>query len=227
MRIRRPPARLLVLGATLLALGCGTARGAARGAQRAVPTPEALRTQPVVQVTRHSMPHPSLARLALAPLEASLDLRRSLAKPGDATGLVTAQLGEALAAEGVSVIPASEVVDVVSGEIADDPAAAASSVARSLGATGVLLGRLQRYEDREGRPLAVTRPASVTFEVTLYSAPEGRKLWTGRFAHTQRSSDQAPLQAARYPGRGTRWLTAEELARWGAGHMARELATRR
>jgi hypothetical protein len=31
------------------------------------------------------------------------------------------------------------------------------------------------------------------------------------------------LQTIRYPGGGTRWLTLEELARWGAREVARDL----
>ncbi len=125
-----------------------------------------------------------------------------------------------------------------------DPALAAQVAARKFGAQAVLLGEVLRYSER-GEPTrpaetrAVTRrderekavrygeprgevvdtttvPASVAFTVTLYEAPSGRKLWTARFDETQRAL-LADLRAARrYPGRGTRWLTATELARWGA-----------
>jgi hypothetical protein len=64
----------------------------------------------------------------------------------------------------------------------------------------------------------------VAFEVTLYAAPSGKKLWTARFDETQQSLNERPLDASRYPGGGTRWLTAAELARWGADATAESLA---
>jgi hypothetical protein len=56
----------------------------------------------------------------------------------------------------------------------------------------------------------------VAFEVTLFAAPSGQKLWSARFDETQRALSENVLNARRYPGGGTRWLTAAELARWGA-----------
>ena len=69
-------------------------------------------------------------------------------------------------------------------------------------------------------------PSSVGFSVTLYAAPSGEKLWTARFDETQESLMANPLKARRYPGGGTRWLSAAEFTRWGAGEMARALLAR-
>ncbi len=62
--------------------------------------------------------------------------------------------------------------------------------------------------------------------VALYAAPSGEKLWTARFDETQESLMANPLKARRYPGGGTRWLSAAEFARWGADEMARALLAR-
>ena len=87
----------------------------------------------------------------------------------------------------------------------------------------VLVGEVWRYRERSGEALGSSRPASVAFEVTLFAAPDGRKIWQGRFDETQQSITANPLRARRYPGGGTRWLTAAELARWGAKQVAESL----
>jgi hypothetical protein len=84
----------------------------------------------------------------------------------------------------------------------------------------VLLGDAWRYVERSGEAAGTLRPASIGFEVTLYSAPGGQKLWSGVFDETQRALGENVLNAGRYPGGGTRWLTAEELLRWGATETA-------
>ncbi|HME71672.1 MAG TPA: hypothetical protein VKM54_17645, partial [Myxococcota bacterium] len=104
-----------------------------------------------------------------------------------------------------------------------DPVAAAKLAADRFNATGVLLGTLQRYRDLEGNPRSTSSPASVAFEVTFYAAPSGKKLWTARFSETQHSLNERPLDASRYPGGGTRWLTAAELAHWGADATVQSL----
>jgi len=91
------------------------------------------------------------------------------------------------------------------------------------GATAVAVGRVTRWREREGSAAGATQPASVAFEVSLYEAPSGRRLWTGRFDETQKSITEAILRARQYPGGGTRWLSTEEFARWGAKEVAKSI----
>ena len=95
------------------------------------------------------------------------------------------------------------------------------------GATAVVLGRVLRYREREGSAAGSTRPASVSFEVTIYEAPTARRLWTGRFDETQQAITEAILRARQYPGGGTRWLSAAEFARWGADEVAKSIVAAR
>ncbi len=97
-----------------------------------------------------------------------------------------------------------------------DGAQAAALAAHKFGATAVLTGEVLRYRERSGEALGTSRPASVGFELKLYAAPGGERLWTALFQETQQTITENVLRARRYPGRGTRWLTAAELARWGA-----------
>ena len=104
-----------------------------------------------------------------------------------------------------------------------DARSAAPLAAERFAATSVLVGEVWRYRERSGEALGSSRPASVAFEVTLFGAPDGRRIWQARFDETQQSITAAPLRARRYPGGGTRWLTAAELARWGAKQVAESM----
>ena len=83
---------------------------------------------------------------------------------------------------------------------------------------------MHRYTERRGGELGSTRPASVGLELTLHAAPGARKLWSARFDQTQRALSENLFLAPRYPGGGSRWLTAAELAQWGLSEAAEELA---
>jgi hypothetical protein len=146
----------------------------------------------------------------------------------DAAAVVTRIASEAFAAAGFEVIPASDVMHVfeAAGQPVprDDRIALAAAAAREFGATAVLSGTVYRYRERSGGEFGSTQPASVGVELALHTSPGSRSLWTGRFDHTQHALSENALVAARYPGAGSRWLTAAELARWGIESAARKLA---
>ena len=157
-------------------------------------------------------------------------------KPGGPSGnegpeaakLVTRIASEAFAAAGLQMIPASDVAQVfeAAGQPVprDDRGALAAAAAREFGATAVLSGTVYRYRERSGGDLGSTQPASVGVELTLHTAPGARSLWTARFDHTQHALSENALVASRYPGSGSRWLTAAELTRWGLDSAAKEVA---
>jgi hypothetical protein len=136
-------------------------------------------------------------------------------------------VSEALAARGFAVIPPSDVELASAQEGGSAPRLDAEAWAelalRSFGATSVLLGRVTRYRERHGSAAGVTRPASVAFEVALHEVPGARRVWSGRFDETQQAMTANVFRARQYPGAGTRWLSAAEFARWGAGEVARSL----
>jgi hypothetical protein len=146
----------------------------------------------------------------------------------DAAAVVTRIASEAFAAAGLDVIPASDVAQVfeAAGQPIprDDRVALAATAAREFGATAVLSGTVYRYRERSGGELGTTQPASVGVELALRAAPGARQLWTARFDHTQHALSENALVAARYPGKGSRWLTAAELTRWGLDAAAKEVA---
>ena len=136
-------------------------------------------------------------------------------------------VANALAAQGVRVVPPTDLQISFMNEGRPVPRrdvkAAAVVAARDFGATSVVMGEVLRWRDREGANLGSSRPASVAYTLRLHEAPGGRRLWTSRFDHTQRTLTGDPLIARKYPGGGTRWLTASELARWGASAAAEDM----
>lgn len=205
---RRAPALAAAALAGLLALGCG----------------ETLR----------SRAHPALAEggprpqtVAVAPFRLTGPLAESAGEgsPGrEAAALVAERLAAALAERGLEVVGPERVAGVLGIERAAraklDAATAARRVAEAFGADGLALGSLWRFEERSGQAAGSLRPAAVGFEVTLHAAPSGESLWSAIFDERQHALTDNLFNAARYPGGGLRWLTAEELAVWGARETA-------
>ena len=189
---------------------------------------------PIVDDEVHDVDPKTLARVAVAPFLPAPDFKGS-GDPGVSSGgegaeaaAVTSRIAsDALAAAGFDVIPASDVANVF--EAAGKPvphgdeAAFTQVVAKEFGATSVLFGKVYRYRERRGGDLGATRPASVGIELALHAAPGARLLWTARFDHTQHALSENALVARRYPGAGSRWLTAAELVRWGLDAATKRL----
>ncbi len=140
---------------------------------------------------------------------------------------VAIYVADALAAQGVRVVPPTDLQISFMNDGRPlprrDPKTAAEVAARDFGASSVVLGEVTRWRDRDGRNLGSGTAASVAYTLRLFEAPGGRRLWTSRFDHTQRTLTGDPLMARKYPGGGTRWLTAAELARWGASAAAENM----
>jgi len=197
-------------------------------------TPMRIRPGPVVTASRVARSDESMQKVAVMPFHPEEPSARSV---GAGTGgvsqesaaLVASYFSDALAAQGVMVIAPSDLEMAFAGQGLPvprlDPKTAAERAASDFGATAVVLGRVTRWREREGSAAGATRPASVAFEVSLHEAPAGRRLWTGRFDETQRSMTENILRARQYPGGGTRWLTTEEFARWGAREVARSMTS--
>lgn len=104
----------------------------------------------------------------------------------------------------------------------DTPITLAQGLGRRLNAHYVLLGTVWRYKERQGGARGVQSPASVAFAVFLISVAEGKLLWEETFAETQRSLSENVLQARTFFERGAKWLTADELARFGMDEILKD-----
>jgi len=175
----------------------------------------------------------TVTKVAVVPFAARGDLARrgpenTAATTEDVRKTVTRFVSEELMARGVRLIPADDFA-LALANAGIDPALpenrrpVANLAAFEFGADGVLLGEVLRFRERTGQSLAAANPASVGFSVTLHDAPAARRLWSGTFEETQQALTENVFNARRYPGGGTRWLTAEELAKWGAEEMSRSM----
>jgi hypothetical protein len=198
-------------------------------------SPLGIRPGPVVPSKNFGISADSLVKVAVVPFYPTLPSSAPGASGSGANwqdaALVSTYVSEALAAQGVAVVAPSDVETAFTGHGSPvprlDPETTAARCAHDFGATAVALGRVLRWREREGSAAGSTRPASVSFEVTLYEAPTARKLWVGRFDETQQSITEAILRARQYPGGGTRWLSTEEFARWGADELAKAIVAAR
>ncbi len=179
---------------------------------------------PVIQQRTHAKADGLFRTVAVVPFSAGerlgLSLRPGGVSAGEASQLVSRFVVEAFQAQGIRVIPASDVERAFAAAGGQshlaDAATAAAVASRKFGATGIVRGEVTRYRERDGGARGALRPASVAFHFTLYTAPEGDRVWSARFDETQPALSENPLRARLYPGKGTRWLSAAELTRWGA-----------
>ena len=79
-----------------------------------------------------------------------------------------------------------------------------------MGADHVILGSVWRYQDR-----TQDTGASVAFTVYLLEVDNGRRVWRGKFDKTQHALSDDLGDADAFFQKGARWLSAEELARFG------------
>lgn len=191
---------------------------------------------PIVQQRRIASSPEVLRKVAVIPLypAETLGAAETRASAGatpparwEIAALVSNFVAEALAGQGIGAVGPSDVELAFTGEGYAvprlDPVAAAKLSATSFAASGVLLGRVMRYREREGGAGGATRPASVALEISLHEVPSGRRLWVGRFDETQPSITANVFRARQYPHSGTRWLSASEMARWAADEIVRAM----
>ncbi len=177
--------------------------------------------EPVVVQERPPPERGALQQIALFSFSSGPALPLT-AEPGVVDAAVAIQelvLAE-LRSKGLRVIGADELASALAAEgeeAAYDMGVAARVAAERFGATTFLMGHVIRYEERIGSSRSASQPASVAFQLTLRTTATGRVLWRGRFDERQHELSYRPVDAARLPGGGLRWLNAEELARWGVG----------
>jgi len=142
----------------------------------------------------------------------------------DATTLVARYFAEALEQRGVDVVTHEDVARTLANQPTQPDRIVARQIAQlahaEFGVDAVLLGKVSRFRDRKSGVGASGEPSSVWFEISLYSAPGAEKLWAGAFNQTQKPFTENVLETGNYPGGGMRWLTVEELSRWGAEQTA-------
>ncbi len=161
-----------------------------------------------------------LQGIAMMPFESADDV--------DAAALVGRYMTEALAAQGVKVIPSGDVQQAIAlAGLSSEPEVAGPFLRKQFGAEGLLFGEVLNFEARQGNAAGAMKSARVAFRVTLHGAEDGKKLLQATFDERQAPASENLFRAARYPAAGSRWLSAEELAQWGASEVAQALVQQR
>ena len=197
-------------------------------------SPLRIRPGPVVESSQDAKTTEALKLVAVVPFQPRTLTGRSIGTTQkvswDSAALVSSYFADALVARGVQVIPPSDLAGAFAnqGDVVprQNARVTAEKARRDFGATAVVIGTLNRWREREGSAAGAKQPASIAFEVSLHEAPSGRRLWSGRFDETQKSITESIFRARQYPGGGTRWLSAEEFARWGADETAKSMTLR-
>lgn len=100
------------------------------------------------------------------------------------------------------------------------------NVGKKTGSDAVLVGYVTKYTDRVGEKYGVSRPASVGFVFYLFSAKDGSIIWTGSYRETQTALSENLFNIRLFLKRGMKWLTADELAKWGVSETLKNFPGR-
>lgn len=138
----------------------------------------------------------------------------------DAIRIVSTRVLQALTQEtNLEIIPPDKTVLV--------PGAGARSggelLRTTFGADAVLTGTVRRFVERSGGPSGSSRPSAVWFTLELRTI-EGALLWSGTYNETQAALSDDLGSFRRAWQRGFQWVTAADLADYGARKLAQALA---
>jgi hypothetical protein len=139
---------------------------------------------------------------------------------GDAAAVVTTRVLQALTQETrLDIVPPGEAVRVS----AAGKTPSGVELRQQFGVDAILTGVVHRYVERIGGPSGAMKPASVWFSLDLRT-PDGTPLWSGTYEESQRALSEDLGSFSRAWDRGFRWVTAADLAGYGARQLSRSLA---
>lgn len=190
--------RLLLAGLAALALGCAT---------------------PIsVEISENEPEAPAIRKLVVLPFTNAPVPGGTVQGDGDV--VVTTRVLQALTQETrFDVVPPGEAARV--GPAGSTPTGA--ELKKQFGVDAILTGVVRRYIERVGGPGGAMKPASVWFAMEIRT-PDGKLLWSGSYDETQRGLSEDLGSFKRAWERGFRWVTAADLAGYGARQLSLVLA---
>ena len=101
----------------------------------------------------------------------------------------------------------------------DTPQVVLLKLGEMLNVDYMMAGNIWRYRELVGTSFSAERPASVAFAVYLVDVKSGKLIWKDRYDETQQSLTENLFNIKDFFKQGFKWLTAEELARFGMNKM--------
>ncbi|MBA7682357.1 hypothetical protein ES703_90707 [subsurface metagenome] len=124
---------------------------------------------------------------------------------------------------GERVIPLEKVYRASEGltrdQTIDTPRSLTTRLGEKLKADHVIAGTVWRYRERVGTARASSSPASAAFVVYVIRVTDGRLLWKTVYSRTQKPLSDDILHARTFFKQGARWLSVDELARYGVNEV--------
>ncbi len=106
----------------------------------------------------------------------------------------------------------------------DTPRQRAVRLGKVLDAPVVMVGTVWKYRERGALADMPDSAASVGFALYLIDTNTGVRFWRGAFDETQQALTEDVVDGVKRLGMGLRWLSAEELARYGVKSVLRKLS---
>jgi TolB-like protein len=172
----------------------------------------------VVEISENEPEAPAIRKLVVLPFT-------NAAVPGavvqgDGAAVVTTRVLQALTQQThFDVVPPEEAARV--GAVGKVPSGA--ELKQQFGVDAIVTGVVRRYVERVGGPGGAMKPASVWFTMEIRT-PDGMLLWTGSYDETQPGLSDDLGSFKRAWERGFRWVTAADLAGYGARQLSLVLA---
>jgi len=116
--------------------------------------------------------------------------------------------------------------DVIRDQTLDTPRKRAKKFGENLHADLVVVGTIWRFREKGTFQEMPESPASVAFSVYLMEVVSGKRLWRNAFDGTQKTLSEDVLGGLKQIKMGLRWLSVNELARYGVKSVFREFPLR-
>jgi hypothetical protein len=109
--------------------------------------------------------------------------------------------------------------DVIRDQTLDTPRKQAKKFGENLQADLVVVGTIWRFREKGTVKEIPDSPASVAFAAYLIEVASGKRLWRNAFDGTQKTLSEDVLGGLKQIKMGLRWLSVNELARYGVKNV--------
>jgi hypothetical protein len=188
--------------------------------ERFIPTPD-LHTHAVESIKQVAM-----GRIAVMPIIAAPGIDSAKIADGGPEAVTAEVYSQVATMGGWQVLPQDDVEAALSKLPPTTPRNLdqnAVALGHALSVDGVLYGKLERYEEREGLDYAAAKPASVAFELKLLDMKSGQIVWTAKYARAQKALSQNFFNLANFVYHRARWVRANEIALEGVQGAVKDL----